>query len=71
MDKSRRTEAMGPTGKAAFRVDARAFRSRPLERLLDETLARAFGGRFSPGMSPVTCTTDSCTMLKPPPAPGQ
>jgi len=68
MDKPRRTAAASPTGKAAFHVDARAFRTLPLERLLDETLARVLGGRLGPGMSRVTCATDSCTMLKPPPA---
>jgi hypothetical protein len=58
-----------PAGKAAFRIDARAFRAQPLERLVDDILTRVFAGRPSWGLSPTTCTSDSCTFLKPPTGP--
>jgi hypothetical protein len=55
-----------PFGRAAFRIGAAAYRGRPLDLLLDETLARIFGGQGN-GASASSCTEFTCNLYAPPP----
>ena len=63
MKKSRESQQITRRGKAAFRVGAEDLRAGRADLLLDETLARVFGGAIS--TVPAACTAYSCSQYAP------
>ncbi|HVT58590.1 MAG TPA: hypothetical protein VHR45_09330 [Thermoanaerobaculia bacterium] len=67
MNKSRKSHQITRRGKAAFRVGAEDLRGGRADLLLDETLARVFGGSLPISTVPAACTAYSCSQYAPPP----
>jgi len=67
MKKSRKTQQIALFRRAAFQIDVESLRGRRLDLLLDETLARVFGGADTGTNSPATCTEFTCNLYAPPP----